>query len=409
MIVLSGAHLVLANTIQSPGSLVLEGDRIAEILPVARPDSDTARHVDLSNHYIVPGFIDAHVHGLAGFDALHDHAGIGEMAAGLPSFGVTAFCPTTIACTPAALERFLTRVGDRRTASGRAGARVLPAHVESGFINPEYRGAQPMQCLRRPPLESPATPVRTRRPIPAGEDFDADDLLSVVAQAASDIGIVTLAPELDGALALIDRFIAAGHRVSLGHSAATFEEGMAAIARGARGATHLFNRMPPLHHRDPGLAGAVLASDEVTAELVCDGHHVHPAVLRLAIAAKGRDRVMAVTDGTAGSALPVGAHTTLGGQPITVGQTAAYLEDGTLAGSVLTMDRAFGLLVNEVGLSLPDAATMCSTTPARELGLRGLGVIAPGATADLAVLDRHLRVTRTFVGGREVYRKGGEH
>jgi len=136
----------------------------------------------------------------------------------------------------------------------------------------------------------------------------------------------------------------------------------------------------------------------VIAELVCDGVHVHPAMMRVAIAAKRPERIMAITDGTAGSGLPRGAHALLGGRRISVGD-AAYLEDGTIAGSTLTMDRAFAKLTSEVGLSLPDAAILCSTTPARALGLQGFGVLAPGAIADFAVLDRDLCIVQTWIAG----------
>jgi N-acetylglucosamine-6-phosphate deacetylase len=155
-------------------------------------------------------------------------------------------------------------------------------------------------------------------------------------------------------------------------------------------------------HRDPGLTGAVLASQDIAAELICDGVHVHPAAMRIAIAAKGAQRIMAITDGTAGSGLPRGTSATLGGQPIIVGDTAT-LADGTIAGSVLTMDRAFATLVGSAGVSLVDAAAMCATTPARELGMQGLGVIAAGSKADLAVLDASLRVRQTWLGGVMVF------
>lgn len=234
-------------------------------------------------------------------------------------------------------------------------------------------------------------------------EFGAAEILDAIRAARPDVGIMTIAPELDGALELISELVKRGHRVSLGHSGATFEEGMAGIESGATQATHLFNRMPPLGHRSPGLAGAVLAHDGVATEVVCDAVHVHPTMIRMAIAAKHPERVMAITDGTAGAGLPQGAETTLGGRRITV-RNAAYLEDGTIAGSVLTMDQAFAVAVNRVGLSLPDAATICSTTPAREMGLNGFGVIAEGASADIVVLDRTLRVVRTFIGGKLVYR-----
>jgi N-acetylglucosamine-6-phosphate deacetylase len=160
--------------------------------------------------------------------------------------------------------------------------------------------------------------------------------------------------------------------------------------------------MTPMTHRAPGLAGAVLSREEVAAELICDGYHVHPAMCRVAIAAKGTHSIMAITDGTAASGLPVGSAARLGGRRIEAGSEAAFLEDGTLAGSTLTMDRVFRNLVIRLGSSVVEAATMCSTTPARELGLTGFGVIAPGAVADLVVLDRGFRVVRTFIGGEPV-------
>jgi N-acetylglucosamine-6-phosphate deacetylase len=176
---------------------------------------------------------------------------------------------------------------------------------------------------------------------------------------------------------------------------------MAGVAAGARHATHLFNRMTPLGHREPGLAGAVLRAGEIAAEIICDGHHVHPATARLAIDVKRPARVMAITDGTAGAGLPIGSRVTIGGRPITVTTTAAYLDDGTLAGSTLTMDGAFRMLVNTLGFSVVDAAVMCATTSASELKLEGRGAIVPGAFADLAILDQHLKVARTYVDGVE--------
>jgi len=191
--------------------------------------------------------------------------------------------------------------------------------------------------------------------------------------------------------------------VSLGHSGATFDEALAAITAGACHATHLFNRMPPLNHRAPGLAGAVLQADEVAAEIICDGFHVHPALVRAAIAAKRPSRIMAITDATAAAGLPPGSRARLGGRPILAGDSTALLDDGTIAGSVLTMDRAFQILIGRVGLSPVDAVTLCATTPARELGLVGHGILAPEAAADLVVLDQNFTVVQTYVGGQLAY------
>jgi N-acetylglucosamine-6-phosphate deacetylase len=402
MVVLSGAAVVLRDRVQEPGTLVIDSGRIVDVTAGATPKPAGAtadEHLDLHGHCIVPGFIDVHVHGLEGVDSLDGADAIGQMAARLPKYGVTAFCPTTVACSPVALRQVLTSVRHFRSPSGttaRPGARVLGAHLESNFINPAYGGAQPSECLRVPRVA--ATPDRA-----AGDGFESADILAEIERAGDDVGIVTLAPELDGGYGLIGQLVARGTRVSLGHSAATFEQALEAISLGARQATHLFNRMPPMRHRDPGLAGAVLASESVAAELICDGVHVHAAMLRIAIAAKRPARVMAITDGTAGAGLPVGSRARLGGRPISVRDAAAYLDDDTLAGSVATMDRVFRLLVRDVGLSLVDAARLCSTTPAAELGLEGAGTISPGAAADLTVLDHALAVTHTFVGGRRVH------
>jgi N-acetylglucosamine-6-phosphate deacetylase len=161
--------------------------------------------------------------------------------------------------------------------------------------------------------------------------------------------------------------------------------------------------MRPLAHREPGLVGAVLTHDEVAAELICDGVHVHPAMIRLAIGTKHAQRVLAISDGTAAAGLQAGAVALLGGRRITVRNSAAYLDDGTLAGSVVTMDRAFKFLVTEVKLSLTVAAQLCAKTPAVELGLAGFGAIAKDAVADLVVLDRQLNVKQTYIGGMLVY------
>jgi N-acetylglucosamine-6-phosphate deacetylase len=386
MILLSGADIVLPDRLLSPGTIAIDGDRIVDVMP-GTFDGD-ASAIGLDHHYIVPGFIDVHVHGLGGHDTLDDEHAVATIASLLPRHGTTAFCPTSIACSPDVLRRLLAAVRDARAAPRRGAARVLPAHLESNFINPKFKGAQPLECLRLP--SSRAKNVEG--------DFTGAQILDEIGAARPDVGIVTVAPELDGAISLIADLVRAGHHVSLGHSGATYDEAVAGIEAGARQATHLFNRMTPIGHRAPGLAAAVLESDDVAAELVCDGVHVHPAMMRVALASKGPNRIMAITDGTAGAGLPEGSRSSIGGRRISVGD-AAYLDDGTIAGSVLTMDRAFAKLVTAIGLSLVEAATVCATTPARELKLHGLGVIAPGAIADLAVLDRDLQIVRTYIGG----------
>jgi N-acetylglucosamine-6-phosphate deacetylase len=392
MTLLAGADLVLPDRVLLSGTLVIDDGRIVAIQTT--PVADSSR-VDLSNHFILPGFIDVHVHGVDGTDAMDGADAIRRMAARLPRYGVTAFCPTTIACVPDALGAVLdaTRVARRDPVSGHA--RVLAAHLESNFINPEYRGAQPLRCLCLPPDEA-------RQPGSAG-DVNPAQILERIESSSGDVAIVTLASELPRGIDLVRRLVTSGIRVSLGHSGATFDQAMEGIKAGATHATHLFNRMPPVHHREPGLAGAVLASDDIAAELICDGVHVHPGMLRVAIESKTPHRIMAITDGTAAAGLATGSKVRLGEHTIVARDGAAYLDDGTLAGSVQTMDRVLKLLVERVGIELVDVARMCATTPAAEMGLAGLGLIQVGAAADLTVLNRRLEVVQTYVGGERVF------
>jgi N-acetylglucosamine-6-phosphate deacetylase len=391
MIILAGPNIVLPDRIIRNGSLVIDEGRIVELREGGVPAGPGRR--DLRGHLVVPGFVDVHVHGVEGLDALGPVESIGEIAARLVRYGVTAFCPTTIACDPQDLERVLSATrAARRPHVETHGARVLPAHLESNFIAPEYRGAQPLEHLCAPPL-----------PAQGREDAVGDDIVRVIDAYQREVGIVTLAPELPHALPLVEWLVSRGIHVSLGHSGATLEQGRAGIEAGARQATHLFNRMPPLNHREPGLIGAVLESEDVAAEIVCDGYHVHPIMVRTAIAAKRVPRVMVITDGTAGAGLPVGSRVELGGRPVTVRDTACFLDDGTLAGSRLTMDGAFRFVVEVLGFSVVEAARLCATNQAEQLRLLDVGAIRVGAVADLTVLESDLQVRSTYVGGQLAY------
>jgi N-acetylglucosamine-6-phosphate deacetylase len=397
MIVLAGGDLVLPDRVEAAGSLLLDAGQIVAI-ENRRVEPAGATVIDVQGSYVVPGFVDVHVHGIEGHDTLDGGGAIAAIASRLPRYGVTSFCPTTVACPPKTLRVFLDQVRMARLAPRRGSARVLPAHLESNFVSPDYRGAQPAECLRLPP-----SPEDVQRSYLAHTDYSGVQILAAIAMSREDVGIVTLAPELPGGIELIRSLVGAGHRVSLGHTGADFDTAMAAIAAGASHATHLFNRMTPIAHRAPGVAGAALASDAVTPELICDGFHVHPAVCRAAIAAKSARNVMAITDGTSGSGLPAGSDARLGGRPIRVRDTAAFLDDGTLAGSTLTMDRAFRNIVTLFGRSVVDAVSMCATVPARQMGVGDAGILAEGAAADVVVLDRDMHVHRTFIEGEEVW------
>ena len=256
--ILSGADIVLPDRVVSGGSVVIEDGRVVDVAPRALPASGDGWQ-DVTGAVIVPGFVDVHVHGVDGIDGQDGPAAVSTIARRMPTYGVTAFAPTTVACAPDELHMVVQAVRACREKPEPGSARVLPAHLESNFVSREYKGAQPAACLRSPAAALAGEPAR------AGEVFSGADILRVIDAAGPDIGIVTLAPELDQAIALIARLVATGRIVSLGHSGASFDVGLEAIRAGARQATHLFNRMPPLGHREPGLAGAVLPASVLSA------------------------------------------------------------------------------------------------------------------------------------------------
>jgi N-acetylglucosamine-6-phosphate deacetylase len=257
---------------------------------------------------------------------------------------------------------------------------VLGCHLEGPYINPVKKGAQPQQYILPP---------------------DVGDLQRHAGGDLHALKVVTLAPEMPGALALI-RFLAAnGIVASLGHTNATYAEVSAAIDAGARHVTHCYNAMRPLESREPGVVGAALARPELKAELIWDNVHVHPASCRALVNAKGAEGVILISDGIPGTGMPDGYRFSLGDLPVVINAGTAQLPDGTLAGSLLTLDRA---LCNAVPFSPAQRAQMTSRNAALALGLGAQkGLVAPGYDADLVALDGEGRVLRTFVQGRSVY------
>lgn len=381
--VIRGGDVVLPDRVAARHAIVIEDGRIAALVPGdAAPRADDLV-IDVTGTAVLPGLVDIHVHGVCGHDVLDGPGAIEAIAVLLPRFGVTAWCPTSMACSAESLDAFLTDTAARLAAPG-TGARVLGAHLESNFINPAFRGAQPLDWLRSP--------------------AEGSDLVEIIRRHRASIATVTLAPEIPGAPALLASLVADGIRVSLGHSAATFDEAAAAFQAGARGVTHLFNRMPPLAHRDPGLAGAALVRDDVVVELIGDGWHVHPAVMRMVWAAKGAGRVAAISDGTAGSGCARGSRARLGGRSVTVGDVAR-LDDGTVAGSVATLSDVWSRWVHDVGVPAQDAVRMCAATPAAAVGRPDLGRIVIGAPADLVAVDPGGQVRHTWIGGAHVFER----
>jgi N-acetylglucosamine-6-phosphate deacetylase len=329
---------------------------------------------------IAPGFIDLQVNGFAGYDAAAGVEAISAVSQALPATGVTAFLPTLISAPVRTGAAFVADV--TAAAADAPGARVLGAHVEGPFLNPSFRGAHLRSALAEP------TP-------------DQVDVL-----AAARPRFVTLAPELPGGLEAIARLRRAGVVVSAGHTGADFELGRRAIAAGVRFGTHIYNAMPPVHHRRPGIALALLLDPRVTIGLIADGEHVHPSVCEQVARVAGAVRIALTTDQTAAAGVPPGMYS-LSGRSVVSNGVVVKLDDGTLAGSAATMEELVRLMAALPGMNITRAVGMASTVPARVLRERGLGRVRVGACADLVVLDRDLRVRLTMVGGVVKFRRAG--
>ncbi len=335
--------------------------------------------IDADGLFVAPGFVDVQINGGWGHDFTTDPSSIGSVAAVLPATGVTAFLPTIVSSTR-----------ERRTAARRALAEL--AHNAAAAV--------PLGLHFEGPMLAP-TKVGAHDPTRLGP-VDVDELASW--SAATGVRMVTLAPEVPGALTAIAGLVAAGVTVALGHTACTADEFAAARAAGASAVTHLFNAMAGFEHRAPGPVGATLADPTVVAGLICDGHHVDPIAVAMAWRALGPRRTMLVTDAVAALGVEPGSEVPLGSQPIERGDHGVRTAEGVLAGSDLSMDAAVRNLVRFTGCTAAEALACASRVPAALLGLADRGRLAAGTRADVVLLDTDLRVTTTIVAGRVAWK-----
>ncbi len=368
--VLQSGSVLTAEGLVRPGFVTVSHGRIAAIEEGRHPRPS----VTFDDGTVVPGFIDLQINGAAGCDFLSPtDAGLEAAHAHLIATGTVAYLPTLISAPEERLRAALTFFAARMRAAGPP--RILGIHLEGPFLSPARPGAHRPEHLRRPSVEW---------------------ISGLLADFPGLIRIVTLAPEVEGALPLIDHLVAQGIVVAVGHTDATYAEAAAAFDRGARLATHLFNAMRPYHHREPGVAGAALADPDVACSLIADLVHLHPAVVDQVVALKGTERTVLVTDAISAVG-GAGSEVTLGDQRVRVINGAPRLEDGTLAGSVLAMDQA---VRNVAGRSRrwEPVVRMASTTPARLLGTHE-GELRPGSRADFVVLRRDLTIAAVAGGG----------
>ncbi len=332
---------------------------------------------------VLPGFIDEHIHGAGGSDAMDGtKEDLSIIANTLAKEGTTSFLATTMTQSPANIKKALKAVKEYRESGTKDGARVLGVHLEGPFIAAGYKGAQPLEYVV----------------VPSVEAFDEYN-----AKSGNSIKIVTLAPEVEGASELIAHLHANGVVPSIGHTGAKIQHVCSAIELGAKNITHTYNAQSPLHHREIGVVGSALLLDDVATEVICDTIHVSVPAMQLLIKCKPQDKVILVTDAMRAKGIPDGVSE-LGGQVVIVKNGEARLEDGTLAGSVLQMNRAVQNMVEKVGVPLLIAVDYATINPAKALGVdHEMGSIKVGKKADFVVLDRHYNVLYTIRDGEIVY------
>jgi N-acetylglucosamine-6-phosphate deacetylase len=373
---LRGARLVDAAGDRPGGDITIEGTHIQA---VGRARSARGRIVDASDAIVTPGFIDVHTHGGGGF-MLHtaDPEEILAYARWAPSTGTTGFL-VAIVGVPDGLPVPQLAAAVAAFGAGALGAEPLGIFLEGPYISPARRGAHAASWLRTP---------------------DGDETERILSLAAGRLRLVTLAPELPGAPDTIRRLVEARVTVSIGHSDASYEQTREAILLGVNHATHCFNAMRPLQHRDPGPIGALVEAPQVFGEIIADGVHVHPAAMRVLMRALGPERTIVITDAQAGAGMP-GATFEFAGQPARVVDGAARLADGTIAGSILTMDQALRNVFALGGVSLSEAVGMLSLNPARAIGADDRkGRLRSGYDADLLIFDMSLTLQATFCCGQ---------
>jgi N-acetylglucosamine-6-phosphate deacetylase len=340
--------------------------------------------VDATGCIVMPGLIDTHFHGSGGDDVMANGAdGLARIAKSLLRFGTTGFLATTIAARHTDILRTIEDVKAAEGAPPNKTAQLLGIHLEGPYINLKYKGAQPVEGIRDP---------------------NFDECTELLAAAEDRIKIMTLAPELPGGLELIRWLRQRGVQVSLGHSESDYDTVLAAIEAGATRATHLFNAMSGLHHRKPGLAAAALNEPGICAELICDGVHLHPQVVRHAWRNKGRDGITLVTDAMAAQGAGDGEYT-LGSFQVKVrGNLCTLLDDTTIAGSVLTMDKALANAHAFAGMDWIDLAHTAAYLPAQACGASDRkGSLEIGKDADLAIFKPDFVVTHTVIAGQVAY------
>jgi N-acetylglucosamine-6-phosphate deacetylase len=373
------ANLIIPNQIINGQNVVIENGKIIEITSSVVKTESGSVQIQAKETFLCPGFIDIHFHGALGKDTMDaDLPSLQVLSNYCAEHGVTSFYPTTWAARPEDIMLAINNVKENQTKL--TGAQALGIHIESPYINADFRGAQ-LQSMIRNPIE---------------EEYHAWFDSGMVK-------LITCAPEITGGMEFIQEAVKKGIRISIGHSGATYDQVFEAADQGASQATHLFNGMLGLHHRNPGTVGGLPDDERISAQIICDGIHLHPATVRFTVKAKSASKVILITDSIRGAGLVDGYYEHKG-QKIIVRNGTALTPEGGLSGSTLAMDTAIFNAMKFTGKSISEVVAMATCTPVASMGVSNLkGFIKEGYDADLVLLNKQWSVEQTIVGGKIVF------
>ncbi len=382
---IKNVNIITPYEIKRNGSLSIEDGIISNILDGDASEEYYDKIIDGENEYLAPGFIDIHNHGNFGHDVMEaTFESLISMADFHMKNGVTSFLATPMTESLDKIESAIKNVRkyiEEEKKAPKVRSQVLGIYLEGPYFSMERKGAQPPQYIKNPNVE---------------------EIKNLIELSNDNIKVVALAPELNGAKEAIKYLKNKGITVSAGHTDGKYDEVERGIELGISQATHLYNGMRPFSHREPGVIGAVLTDERVSCEIICDGVHLHPAAMKLAVKAKGKDGIILVSDAMMATGLKDGEYK-LGGQNVFVKKGAARLADGTLAGSTLTLNRAVWNMVHMVGVPLEDAVRMASLNPAKSIGAGDRkGSIEIGKDADLIIFNDDLNILKVIIHGLSI-------